>query len=675
MQIRSKMLVAIVATVLVSSLFLRTNFVALSTGQPTTYIIPMEDWIRNDDVNAIRLINMLLQEDVPVFWALESFTVGGTTYPGGTFYVKTPFTTRLGVSSEDTMGWFMMQAKLNRVWRIDTTSESFTVNSKQLVLPRIVLFYDKTTYENALQHYLRFRSLGFKIVLANAQDLCTKSWNESGSVLAGANVVVIPGGAVHFWSFPTEADLAAGVGNLTEFVKNGGGYIGVCAGTCEALSGLDYHYLDLVNASMTSRDMWALDWRLLQGPLYVNVAAPNNPVMFGYGPDAVRPGYGTQTTIFYLGGPAMINVGANATVLATYAGPITQQVLPSVNDTWGLAAVVAADYYDGKAVLFGPHPEYPGPCGRMYAQALYYVAKNPKPSGLEPAATSGIMSDALISDRVGAIESTVNQIKPTLEEATRTAAKIVNLRIGDYYNLLGIAIDEHLLSFYKEAYNQLNELQRYSVKFQYEYSKLSTLKGMVQSDGRATALSGLVDYSQKMISDFFTLTSNLPAEPHILTETDWAGDGPFMPFTTADEAVKFEDFSHIFDYVNNETEAALYPLAQNFSVVYKQYDQLSRQNESAFTPEVNQTLSDLYANITCSWPASIYYQVIYSFYHTLDIVQYKIAYHLLNMLTLADRVSEVISYVEYALSSAVGPWNYASADIQAFFAHPQGPFM
>jgi glutamine amidotransferase-like uncharacterized protein len=670
MQIRSKMFVAIVATVLFSSLFLRANFVATSAGQPTTYIIPMEDWIRNDDVNAIRLINILLQEDVPVFWALESFTVGGTTYPAGTFYVKTPFTTRLGVSSEDTMGWFMMQAKLNRVWRIDTTSESFTVNSKQLVLPRIVLFYDTTTYENALQHYLRFRSLGFKIVLANAKDLSSKSWNESGSILYGANVMVIPGGAVHFWAFPTMEDQAAAIGNITEFVKNGGGYVGVCAGTCEALSGLDYHYLDLVNASMTTRTMDAWDWRLLQGPLYVNVVAPSNPVMFGYGPDAVRPGYGPKTTIFYLGGPAMINVGDNATILATYAGPITQQVIQSVNDTWGAAAVVAADYFDGKVVVFGPHPEYPGPVGRMYAQALYYVAKNPKPSGLEPAPTTGIMSDAAISDRVGAITSTVNQIKPTLEEATRAAAKIVNVRIGDYYNQLGIAIDEHLLSFYKEAYNQLNELQRDSVKFQYEYSKLSTLRGMVQGDA-----SELVDYAQKMITNFFSLTSNLPQEPHVLAETDWTGDGPFMPFTTADEATKFEDFPHIFEYVNNETEAALYPLAQNFSVVYKQYDELNRQNQTAFTPELNQTVSDMYANITSYWPAGIYYQVIYSFYHTLDIVQYKIAYHLLNMLTLADRVLEVVSYVEYALSSAVGPWNYASAEIQAFVAHPQGPFM
>ncbi|MGA2309179.1 MAG: BPL-N domain-containing protein [Candidatus Bathyarchaeia archaeon] len=669
---RSKILVLIVSIVLISALFLRINAVQLSDGQATTYIIPIEDWIKNDDTSAVRLVNMLLQEEVPVYWALSNFTVAGTTYPAGTFYIRTPFTTRLGVSSDDTMGWFMLQAKLNRVWRIDTTTENFTVNSKQLILPQIALFYDKTTYENALETYLRFRSLGFKIVLANAEDLYTKSWNESGSVLNEANVVVIPGGAVHFWSFPTDEALAEGIGNLTEFIKNGGGYIGVCAGTVEALQGVQPVYLPLVNASMTSRDMWGLDWRLLQGPLYINITQPSNPVMFGYGSDAVRPGYGPLTTIYYLGGPALCDLGANTTVLATYAGPITQQVMPSVNNTWGLAAVVAADYYDGKVVVFGPHPEYPGPVGRMYAQALYYIAKTPKPSRLEPAASQEIMSESAISECVNTIESTVNQIKPTLEDATRSAANIVNLRTGDYYNVLGNAVDEDLLSFDKEAYNQLNDLQRYTVTFQYEYSKLNTLKGMVQGDPQ---LVSLAEYGQAMISNFFNYTENLPPEPHTVTQTDWTGDGPFMPFTQADEATKFESLPHIFDYVDNETNASLYPLAQNYSVVYREYNILNRENQTAYTLETNQTLSDLYQNITSPWPVGIYYVIIYSLFHTEDIVQYKIEYPLLNMLTLADRVNEVISYVEYALGSAVGPWNYASAEIQAFIAHPQGPFV
>jgi hypothetical protein len=45
------------------------------------------------------------------------------------------------------------------------------------------------------------------------------------------------------------------------------------------------------------------------------------------------------------------------------------------------------------------------------------------------------------------------------------------------------------------------------------------------------------------------------------------------------------------------------------------------------------------------------------------------------MITLADRTAEVISHMEFALATAVGPWNYALAEMQAFFAHPEGAFM
>jgi glutamine amidotransferase-like uncharacterized protein len=672
MQTKKMLLASLIAAVMIFSMFVRTNIVQSQNEQPTTYIIPMEDWIRNDDVNTIRLINALLEEDVPVNWALEQFTVGGTTYPAGTFYIKTPFTTRHGVSSEVMMAWLMWQAKLNRVWRIDATTESFTVNSKELILPRIVLFYDQTTYENALMHYLRFRGLGFKVVLANAIDLYPKWWNETGSVLNEANVLVMPGGAVHFWSFPWGAPLAWGLGNITEFVKNGGGYIGVCAGTVEALSTTGYGELEFVNATMydgVRQDMYARDWKVLQGPLYINVEQPNNPVMFGYGPEAVRPGYGPQTTIYYLGGPAMYNVGLNATVLGTYAAPVTQEAPSSVSNQWGAAAVISANYYDGKVVVFGPHPEYPGPCARLYAQALYYVANVPKPSRLDPIENNA-MPETTISERVGAITSTVSQIKPILEETTRTASKIVNMRTGDIYKSLGIAVDVHLLSFCKELYSQLNDIQRYAVKFQYEYSKLNVLKGMVQNDPQ---LASLIEYSQAMISSFFNLTANLPPEEHVIFETHWSGIGPFPPFT--DEAAKFEELVDAFKYVNNETTSVLYPTVQDFAEAFREYDRLRIQNQTAYTPEINATLTELFQNITSSWPAGIHLRTYYTVFHTLDVVQYKIAYHIFNILTLADRTMEVISHIEFALASAVGPWNYASAEIQAFMAHPEGAFL
>jgi len=90
---------------------------------------------------------------------------------------------------------------------------------------------------------------------------------------------------------------------------------------------------------------------------------------------------------------------------------------------------------------------------------------------------------------------------------------------------------------------------------------------------------------------------------------------------------------------------------------------------------VNATLANLFETLSTQYPAGAMIKTYYTLFHTLDIVQYKISYHIFNLLTLADRVSEVISYVEYDLSSGVGPWSYASAEIQAFFAHPQGPFM
>jgi len=647
-------------------------------NEAKTYIIPMEDWIRNEDINAIRLVNVLLEEDVPVYWALEPFMVGGSSYPAGTFYIKSPFITRKGVSSDVTMDWFMWQAKLNRVWRIDVTSDSFTVNSKQLVLPRIVMFYDTSTYENALVHYLRFRSLGFKVVLANAIDIYSKPWNQPGSVLSEANVFVMPGGALHFWSFPYGKRRAWGIGNITQFLRNGGGYVGVCAGATETLQGSPYHYLDIVNASY--RHEWFQyaseleadwDWRTLIGPVYIKVEQPTHPVMFGYGSSAVRPGYGPETTIYYYGGPAMHTIGSNATVLARYAGPVTQKDTPKVNDLWGSASIVAADYYQGKVVVFGPHPEWPGPGARLYAQALYHVANIAKPSRLEPKTFSS-MSEADISERVTAIRATVGQIKPLLEETTRVAAKIVNLRVGDHYHPLGLWYDESVLSFAKELYSQLNDAQRYTVKFQYEYTKLNALKSMVQNDAQ---LSNLIDYAQNMISSFFNLTANLPKEPHTIAVTDWTGSGPFEPFDSQHEPTSFEMLTHVFEHINNETSKVLYPYALNYSTQFREYESLRIQNQTAYTPQVNQTLCDLYLNMSASWPAGPLYRGMYTFRHTLDLMQYKVDYHLLNILTLADRTMEILSYVDFALARAVGSFNYAFAEIQAFLAHPEGAFI
>lgn len=667
-----RLLVLIIAAAMMFSMVMIPPSSAQAEA-PRTYIIPMEDWVRNDDVGAIKLVNMLLEEEVPVYWAQEAFTAGGVRYPAGTFYFQTPFTTRLGVSSAETVNWLMLEAKNQRVWRIDVTTDiAFTANATQLVLPRIALFYDTSTYLNALVHYQRFQSLGFKVILANAVDIYSVWWNATGSVLSQSNVFVMPGGALHLWSFPWGSSRANGIGNITEFIRHGGGYVGVCAGTTEALIHTPYESLDIVNASYSYEwfsydETWDPHWRTLIGPLSMDVEAPEHPVMFGYGPTAVRPGY-DQLPIYYYGGPAIRDVGQDVTVLATFGSPITQVGSPIVQNIWGSPGILTGPVDEGQFVTFSPHPEWPGPGARLYAQALYFVAGEERVSPLAP---SSSLPAQITAERVTAITSTVNAIKPILEETMRTATTIVNLRAGDHYNSLGLWYDSSVMTYAHDMYVQLNDIQRAAVKFQYEYYKLGLLKSMITDPVNLA----LIDEAQGMIESWFYLTENLPSEPHVITTTSWAGEGPFEPFEASDEATSFDELVSIFEYVNNETNTWLLPTALNYSATLKAFEQLRQLNETAYTPEINATLWSLYLNISSSWPAGDLYRSMYTFQHTLQIMQYKIDYHLLNIITIADRTRELLSFVDHVLAGAVGAWSYAIVEFQAFVVYPGGRFL
>ncbi len=665
-----KLKVLIIAAVILFS----TVMVSQTSAQadtPATYIIPMEDWIRNDDVGVIRLVNMLLEEEVPVMWAQEAFTAGGVTYPAGTFYFQTPFTTRLGATGAETVAWLAVEAKAQRVWRIDATTDvTFTANATQLVAPRICLFYDTTTYLNALVHYQKFQSMGFKVQLANAIDIYSKWWNASGSILSESNVFTMPGGAVHLYSFPAGKARTNGIGNITEFIKHGGGYTSTCAGTTESLMNTPYTALDLVNATYsyqwfsTTLGRGLNDYTKLIGPISLNVTVPNHPVMFGYGPTAVRPGY-DRAPVYYYGGPAMYDVGTNATILATFGSPITQLDSPYVHNIWGSAAIVTAIYGEGHTVGFSPHPEWPGPTSRLYAQALYFVSRQPKASSLEPSST---IPASITADRVSAITSTVAQIKPVLEETMRVATSIVNLRVGDHYHELGIFYDSSVTTYAHDIYEQLNDIQRSALRFQYEFYKLNSLKAMVTDP---TALA-MIDEAQGMIESWFNLTENLPSEPHVIPSTDYTGMGPFTPFGVANEATNFTGLVSIFEYINNETITVLLPLAQNYSVRLQEYNEVKYLNQTAYTPEVNATMFQLFNNISAT---AIKTRTMNSFSHTLKIMQYKIDYHLLNIITIGDRTREILSFVDHALAGLVGAWSYGIVELQAYIVYPGARFL
>jgi len=684
------------AVLLVFPVFAANNFFAKSQANPT-YIIPMEDWVKNDDMAAIKLVNQLLELGVPVKWAQEPFTVGGATYPAGTFYIETPFTTNNNISSDVIIPWFLWEAKIHRVMRIDVTAETILANATELVLPRVIIFYDKSTYDNCLNHYEVLRSMGFKAVLAPADELWQNWWNGTEGVYSEGNVFVMPGGAIHLWSFPWGAPMSYGIGNISQFVAHGGGYIGVCAGASEALNKTPYTNLGLVDAdynrdwfdeSLSPPGAGATEWKQLIGPMRFTIVNPNHPVMFGYGENAVRPGYGPEVAIYYYGGPTFLDIGANITILANYSGPISQQIPERVADIFGEPGIISAQYGEGRAVLFGPHPEWPGPGARMYAQALYYTAQKTVESPIEPGSVD-FNPQIIEFSRVNTIINTIANIKPVLDSFTRVATEMVNLRAGDHYNPVGLWFDEVVQYYGMKMYEHINEIGRTAVKLQYEYFKLNALSQYVAGNPE---LINLIRYAQAMIVQFFNYSENFPSEPHYILDSDWTGN-TFAPYPG--DADNFTGLITLFEFVENETAEGLYPFVLDYATnYYKPYNELLRLNKTEPTrildnqtlinmgldPEnyadqqVNESLVQLYNEIKAVWPTGPLYKSYYKFYHTLDVCQFKIDYHMLNLITLGDRAREVASYVEYTIASAVGSWAYALAEWNAALAQPGGLF-
>lgn len=663
-----------------------------------TYIIPLEDYLRNDDIAAIRLVNTLLEENVTVHWAMEPFTVGGVAYPAGTFYIETPFTTRNNISSDVFMEWFMWVAKTNRVLRVDTTTEKITVNSTTLVTPRVVLFYDKSTYDNAINHYERFLSLGFKVKLATADSMVGVWWNDTAHPLYDANVFIMPGGALHLWSFGWGDEATWAIQNITEWVYHGGGYVSVCAGSSEALNSTKTTYttLDLVDAdyhrewfddTLAPAGYGANEWKALIGPILISVEAPEHPVMFGYGENAVRPGYGPLVPLYYYGGPAFTDMGENITVLGNYSAPISQNLAAAgiANSIWGEPAIIAAQRGNGRIVAFGPHPEWPGPGARLHAQAVYWVAqKRVDTSPLDPASTMYNPVEITYS-RVNSILSTIDAVMPYLESFTRTATAMVNLRGGDHYNPAGMWFDEVVMYYGLKLTEHLTTLKRDAVKFQYEYYKLNLLRSSVSAKTQA-----VIDYALALIDSFFNYSESFPVDNHFIDDSDWTGN-VFAPYIG--DAADFTDLLGLFIFIENETVELLYPSAFNYTrEYYRVYNEILSLNRTtpSLTPDnatlirwgfdpsiyagsnITTLLVDFYANITAVWPAGPLYKMYYMFYHTLDICQFKIDQFLLNMITIGDRIRDVTSYLDHAIAMEVGAWAYAVAEWQAAVYQPAG---
>ncbi|MCK9564810.1 MAG: BPL-N domain-containing protein [Methanothrix sp.] len=616
---------------------------------PGSYLIALDknESCKGNQVNvaAFSIINQLLEEGVPVNWTIEDFQAEGQSYPAGTFLIKAPFRTRRGISWNAVMSWLEDKGKQAGINEIDKSLEIVTVKSKKLVAPRIALYYDSTTYDNALMHYLTFRCMGFKVTLTHAQDLL-KDESDPDSVLARSNVFVMPGGSMHFSSFSTQKEAARAIENLRNFVCNGGGYIGVCAGATEALIGSPHPYLNLVDASY--RAEWFMprepaevdwEWRTLMGPLLLEIAEQKHPVVFGYGHNTVLPGYGPRVAVEYFGGPSMFNIGSSVTVLARYSAPIHQILCKRVQDIWGSAAIVSSRFGSGKVILFGPHPEWPGPCHRMYAQALYYVACKPKPSNLERICSQDHFGkpapDSISTQRVQSIVQTASEAGSVLENCMKMCNSMVELGAGERSNPLSIWYDKTLLTFTEELMDQMSEIARHARVFQQEDGRLSCMASCFCDNPRTVQW---IAYSRSLIEQFFAYAENLPPASHRTADS--------LPC----DPQKFSDLLPAIMHVEDEIRKVDMPCIVKYARLFHHYELLRTCCIACRTEENKRAMDEMYLKITSLHPPGPLYQAMNTLRHTLDVMQYKIEAHLLNLLTLADSVGEVISMTDYALA-------------------------
>jgi len=164
---------------------------------------------------------------------------------------------------------------------------------------------------------------------------------------------------------------------VREFVRNGGGFIGICAGAYLATD--DYEWsLGLIEARAIDRKHWARGTGTVEVEL-----SPAAKIFFGAGAE--------RLAIHYAQGPLLgRREWANPHApeyesLALYRTEIAKKGAPE-GIMAGTSAIVRANFAQGRVFVFSPHPEMTDGLGFMVERAVSWVAKRDVPS--EPKAAT-----------------------------------------------------------------------------------------------------------------------------------------------------------------------------------------------------------------------------------------------------------------------------------------------
>lgn len=213
------------------------------------------------------------------------------------------------------------------------------------------------------------RQADFDCVLVTSDDV-------AGGILTrdGFDVVVFPGGS---GSGQARRLGDRGAKKVRDYVADGGGYIGICAGAYLATC----HYrwsLDLINARVIDTAHW--DRGI--GPVTVLFTPAGRAALAPPGPRA---------EISYWQGP-LLAAGDDPDLppyeeLAIYATEIAKKGAPS-GVMIGTTAIARAPYHRGRVFCFSPHPERTEPLHDLLIHAVRWAAGE-GPDDREPIQSTG----------------------------------------------------------------------------------------------------------------------------------------------------------------------------------------------------------------------------------------------------------------------------------------------
>ena len=191
-------------------------------------------------------------------------------------------------------------------------------------------------------------------------------------VLGQFDVVLFPGGT---GKGTAEALGENGRRAVERFVREGGGYLGICAGAYLATSGYEWG-LKIIDA----RTVDSKHWKRGKGTVKIELT-PAGREMLG-----AREG---ELPIYYANGPLLGPGGRNDladyTVLSHFRQEMRQSDAPE-GVMLNTPAMIAAAYHKGRVALFSPHPEKTAGLEPFVARAVRWTARRPvKDAGRTPA--------------------------------------------------------------------------------------------------------------------------------------------------------------------------------------------------------------------------------------------------------------------------------------------------